>query len=261
MKLVFSRPSINYVNLKSGVGIIAGGPYYCAMGNLALAEADCIHAFSKINVDRLVSLTQDFADKGWIDDPSHLSSHKAYIFSGALDTVVNQDVVLASEQYLGRYLSSNNIVADYNLQAEHCMPTLTYGEACEVLSSPYIGDCSFDGAGKIFETLYGDMTAPPSPTSFSSSSLYSFSQTPLIPYLPSLSSIAEEGFIYIPSSCLEDRECNLHVALHGCNQVLLINFSLSHKLHLSLLSFFDSEPVCWGGWRCMGHEWRVQRLG
>ena len=51
--------------------------------------------------------------------------------------------------YYENYVNSTStIVAEFDIEAEHCLPTLNYGEACSVKMSPYIGKCNYDGAGK-----------------------------------------------------------------------------------------------------------------
>ena len=40
------------------------------------------------------------------------------------------------------------------IYVEHCLPTVNYGEVCDTLSSPYLGNCKYDGAGAALNTLY-----------------------------------------------------------------------------------------------------------
>jgi hypothetical protein len=65
-------------------------------------------------------------------------------------------VVKTLEDYYGGFLtSSSQITTKYNLAAQHCIPTLNYGETCTLKASPYIGDCSYEGAGTALQTFYG----------------------------------------------------------------------------------------------------------
>jgi hypothetical protein len=41
------------------------------------------------------------------------------------------------ETYYSSFVGASNIVADYNIEAEHCLPTLSYGENCKTLLSRY----------------------------------------------------------------------------------------------------------------------------
>lgn len=53
--------------------------------------------------------------------------------------------------YYENYVNSSGITTEFDIAAEHCLPTLNYGEQCSVKKSPYIGKCNYDGAGRIFD--------------------------------------------------------------------------------------------------------------
>jgi len=76
------------------------------------------------------------------------------LFSGTEDSVVHPEVMASLLTYYEAFIPANNITSDFNFDAEHCLPTLDYGEDCTTLSSPYIGDCNYDGAGHAFNVLY-----------------------------------------------------------------------------------------------------------
>src|SRR5438105_12190929 len=84
-------------SIVKGAGIVAGGPYYCAQGNLGTATAVCTCttfaplcrvADGATDVNALVQATEKFAQKADIDASSNLSNHRVFLFSGALDTKV-----------------------------------------------------------------------------------------------------------------------------------------------------------------------------
>lgn len=106
-------------------------------------------------VDKLISLTKTDYATGFIDNPQNLQDSKVYLFSGTEDSVVHQDVMASLLQYYEAWIPASNIVADFDFEAEHCIPTPDYGEACTTLSSPYIGNCGYSGAGHAFNQLYG----------------------------------------------------------------------------------------------------------
>jgi hypothetical protein len=120
-----------------------------------------------------------------------------------------------AETYLGNYLSKENVESDYKLDAEHCMPTLNYGEPCTRLESPYLGDCSYDGAGSLLQSLYDDIG---SRGTIDSDNYFSFDQASFISGTPSAASMDSTGYLYIPTSCQNGETCKLHIALHGCEQ-------------------------------------------
>ena len=90
---------------------------------------------------KLIDLTYEDEQLGYIDSTSNLRDDNVYLFSGKLDTVVDPSVVKVLEQYYGMFVEPDKIITNYMVEAEHCMPTLDYleGEECSLLSSPYIG--------------------------------------------------------------------------------------------------------------------------
>lgn len=211
---------VSWSSIFNGAAIFAGGPFYCAKGNFGIAESLCMDGtFGGPQVEELVSLTLTDEALGYIDTTRNLKDDPVYLFSGKDDSVVDPSVVKALHDYYAHFLP--NIVADYNVEAEHCIPTLNYleGEACSTLSSPYIGNCKFDGAGAALNVM-SRKTHLEAPVAWLESNLYSFSQLPYIPTKGSkTSSIGDTGYIYIPSKCTT-QTCDLHISLHGCEQNL-----------------------------------------
>lgn len=205
---------IAYSSVVNGSAVFAGGPYYCAEGNLMNAEYKCMKTMNGLpDVTRLIGLTNDFALSGKIDKVENLKDDRVYLFSGTADTVVKSDVMHSLQSYYNVYVQPYNIVADFNVKAEHCLPTLNYGEACATLGSPYIGKCGFDGAGVALKTLYGDLTDA---TTAVTKNLMTFSQKEFIKTTGT--SLADTGYIYVPTACQSGSTCHLHVAFHGCEQ-------------------------------------------
>jgi len=176
------------------------------------------------DVDALISLTHTDYTLGLVDNPDNLKNDKVYLFSGKDDTIVDPAVVHALQSYYSAFVSTNNIVADYNIEAEHCLPTLNYGEACATLASPYLGKCEFDGAGQAFKNLYGQGLRTGTAVA---SNLLSFDQTPF--FSSKFASIGDVGYIYVPTACAaaassssssSSSACRLHVSFHGCEQNL-----------------------------------------
>eukprot|EP01031_Cornospumella_fuschlensis_P031092 gene31092-37575_t len=176
----------------NGSAIFAGGPFYCAEGNLAYAENKCMKTYMGLpNVNNLVVLTNNDYRDGFIDNPANLHDDRVYVFSGEDDSVVDPKVVHSLETYYQAYVQTSNIVADFAVQAEHCFPTLDFGESCATLSSPYIGKCNFDGAKSALSTIYGSLNAR---TTAKAANLMSFSQKPY--FTDSKASIDDTGYIY-----------------------------------------------------------------
>jgi hypothetical protein len=166
------------------------------------------------DIPYLLSVTKEYENTHLVDNTRNLFDDRVYLFSGKDDSVVSQTVVQSLETYYKSYIPSSNIVRDYNFNAEHCFPTLNYGEQCTTLSSPYIGKCNFDGAKAALSTLYGNSLK--AKTTMINANLMRFNQ---IPYWPdSYTSLAENGYIYVPTSCQKGETCHLHISLHGCEQ-------------------------------------------
>jgi len=183
------------------------------------AEELCMYALmGGPQTSKLITYTSQQAAAGTIDNPSNLADDKVFLFSGSKDTVVNPKVMHALEDYYTNYMSASNIASDFTLSAQHCLPTLNYGEKCDIKMSPYIGKCDYDGAGKAFQTMYG--TNLKTAGAAVSSNLYKFDQTPYYPKgtTSSSSSLDTTGYIYIPTACANGEVCKLHMSFHGCSQ-------------------------------------------
>ena len=205
----------------NGSAIFAGGPFYCAEGNVVYAENKCMSTtLGGPETEKLIGLTREDWALGFVDNPDvHLKNDRIYLFSGAGDTIVDQKVMHSLEQYYGTFIPSpGNLVADFNVDAEHCLPTVDYGEECETLSSPYIGKCAFDGAGTALQHIFGEEELKKPSGTFVKANLQSFDQTPFFSAaIPA--SIGEEGYIYTPTACQNGNvKCRLHVSFHGCEQ-------------------------------------------
>lgn len=206
---------VAYSKTVNGSAIFAGGPFYCAQNDLMTAQYKCMKTYQGLpNVNQLVSLTENDAKLGVIDPVDNMKNDRVYLFSGSGDTVVDPKVMHSLQTYYNYFVDPSAIVADYNVNAEHCFPTDgTYGEACATLSSPYIGKCNFDGAEPALKTLFGqDLTKGVAVAA----NLMKFSQTPYIKGTGT--SLDEYGYIYVPTACANGATCHLHLSFHGCLQ-------------------------------------------
>jgi predicted esterase len=133
---------ISFSSTIQGAALFAGGPFYCAESTILNAETRCMNGSGGgPQVSKLVDLTYTDEKLGDVDPLSNLRDDHVYIFSGKLDTVVEPSVVKALEKYYEAFVPVGNIVTEYALAAEHCIPSLDYsaGEECDLLSTPYIG--------------------------------------------------------------------------------------------------------------------------
>jgi hypothetical protein len=117
--------------------------------------------------------------------------------------------------YYATYMSAGSIeYVNRRPGTSHTMPTLTYGTSCDESMSPYIGNCSYDGAGLALAQIYG--TLNPAATTLSGT-IVTLSQGQFISN-PSSHSLADDAYAYVPASCLSGQTCRVHVAFHGCEQ-------------------------------------------
>jgi poly(3-hydroxybutyrate) depolymerase len=198
-----------------GVGVFAGGPYMCAGHSNYTA---CMYN-ATIGSGALSTMQSDLNNwSGTSNDPlSNVARQKVYLWVGANDTTVGPNPMMAV-----RTQDTNNGVTAANLSwnelsgAAHTFPTDFAGtgdNACGTAASPYISNCSYDGAKALFTLFYGTLVARNDAPA--AGNYLQFDQTP---YIASNPGMASTGWIYVPSDCAGGTTCRLHVALHGCLQ-------------------------------------------
>jgi len=204
---------VAYSSVFKGVGVFAGGTFDCAgtanytscMYNQALSPSGAVSTM-----------------KSWsgtsIDATSNIARQKVYIFVGSSDTTVGPnitDAVNAMYTTSGAFVSAANVKYDKLSGAAHTFPTDFAGtgdNACSSASSPYISNCSYDGAGNVLQWIYGTLNARNNGTL--GGSLISFDQSAFI----TGNGMDTTGYLYVPAACASGAQCKLHVALHGCMQ-------------------------------------------
>lgn len=191
----------------SGVGVIAGGPYYCAQGSLVTALYNCMTPGAWTPVPRTEftqATVEALAKLGRIDPLQNLSGARAWLFTGTQDRIVYPQVVKELQRFYESRGAKTVLVADR--PAGHAMVTQAQGGACAASETPFINACNYDAAGELLRHLLGRLEAP--------------SQEPagrLLKFAQATESMAEEGFVYVPKPC-EGGGCRVHVAFHGCRQ-------------------------------------------
>jgi len=194
-----------------GVGIVAGGPYWCAQGYVTNAVTTCMTIPSGIILSTLESKASSWASSGSIASLSNLKNHRAYIFSGTQDRTVYPGVVeKLKTMYEDWGLAS--IVSDFSTGAGHSFPTDDFGNPCGTTASPYITNCNYDGAGKILETIYGKLRPRVQPIAGNLKKMdiskFTGGSSP--------GSIGMDATMYYYSPQYCNGNCTVHLALHGC---------------------------------------------
>jgi poly(3-hydroxybutyrate) depolymerase len=204
-----------YSSTFSGVGVFAGGPYNCASHNNYTA---CMYN-ATISSAQLSTMQTDI--NNWsgnqIDAKSNVAAQKVYLWVGSSDTTVGPNPMNAvNTQYQNNGVTTANLQYVNQSGAAHTFPTdfdSTGNNACGTAASPYISNCSYDGAKALFTKLYGTLNARNN--SPAAGNYIQFDQTP---YTSSNPGMETTGWIYVPANCASGAQCKLHVALHGCLQ-------------------------------------------
>ncbi|MGA9598702.1 MAG: PHB depolymerase family esterase [Methylocystis sp.] len=233
-----------------GVGVVAGGPYWCAEGELIklpyglfsavllvpeswlAAQAStwrALHPCMKGPPPELSVLFQKADAKATsfeIDDPlQNISRQKIYLFHGYNDKVVAKSVTDAAADFYRHYLGDaarGNLYYQTALGAGHSLvvagePKASSLNACNANESPYIDECGYDQAGIILQHIYGALN-PPNRGQLSGA-IKPFDQSPYArPDVPGAQSLDTTGYVYVPKDCENGESCRIHIALHGCKQ-------------------------------------------
>lgn len=206
---------IAYSSTFKGVGVFAAGPYMCAGHNNYTA---CMYnaSISSAQLTTMQNSLNSYSASGAIDNKSNIAGQKVYLFIGTSDTTVGQNPVTALKtQY------TNNGVAAANMQhvvrsgASHTFPTdfdSTGNNGCGSAASPYISNCSYDGAKAVLEQFYGPLN--PRNNAPAAGNYIQFNQS----QFTSNPGMAATGWLYVPANCASGAQCKVHVALHGCQQ-------------------------------------------
>lgn len=83
---------VAYSSVFSGVGLVAGNPYWCAQGSTIAATGTCMTKPQNIVVGELTTQTTRYASSGDIDPTNNMYNDRVFILGGTLDTAVVQGV-------------------------------------------------------------------------------------------------------------------------------------------------------------------------
>ena len=221
---------VSWSSIVKGVGVIAGGPYYCAqgtatdglLGNLGpslTATGPCMKGPPPA-LEPLFEKTDEWARRGDIDDPRNIANQRIYVFAGYNDSIVNPKVGEAAYRFYLHYLggrNDGNMFYQGAIGAGHSQVTADYGQPCNKNEGDFIDRCNYDQAGIILQHTYGALN--PKNRGTLSGKLVAFDQRELTsPEAPASYSMAETGYVYVPASCAARQPCRVHIALHGCKQ-------------------------------------------
>lgn len=196
-----------------GVGIVAGGPYHCAQGDVQVALSECMTG-EGLNIEPLIGFTREAGAAGDIAPVTELDSARVWIFHSPADSVVSPAAGRALRDFYRAFVAADQVAFVDDVETAHGWPTLDAGAACMEWGGDYINDCDYDTAGAILQHLYGDLNARDP-----QAKPENLVETDMSAYFGSGSHVAETGYLYVPDSCRGNPgDCSLHIAFHGCVQ-------------------------------------------
>ncbi|MCU7555314.1 polyhydroxybutyrate depolymerase [Alteromonas sp. ASW11-19] len=205
---------IAYSDWVKGAGIIAAGPYYCGQNDITTALSQCVNKMdSPVDLPALSAQMQDWAKAGKVAALDNLKDSKVWLLHGTADARIISEVSdLLHEQYQS-LLTADNLTYVNDKPFAHLFPTLENGGSCTTSEAPFIGNCEYDAAGNMLQFIAGDLQQPDDNLS---GKVYAFNQHQLAG--DHAKTLADNGFVYVPKSCEDGENCEVHVSFHGCNQ-------------------------------------------
>jgi hypothetical protein len=211
-----------------GVGVLAGGPYDCAQGNLQQASTRCscvappwcstptpsVLAFQSANRASGKAAVEQ------IDPLKNLKAQRVWLFSGGKDkTVPAANVEAVALFYVAQMKLPRSKLRHRSIaRAGHGLPVLPKpagAAACSDSVYPFLTDCLFDAAGDLLKWLYpGSVVSGQT----NAGQLLEFDQRMYAAGL-GYTGLGDTGYVYVPNACAAaGAACRLHIVFHGCRQ-------------------------------------------
>jgi poly(3-hydroxybutyrate) depolymerase len=225
---------VAWSSIIKGVGVVAGGPYYCAQAKASdiftdftapiIAAAGPCMSGPLADLKPMTDAVAHNAAEAAIDSPDNIKRQKVYLFHGYNDSVVAKAVTDATARFYQAYLGEaarGNLFYQDTLGAGHSFVVTDQPDekldACPANKKPFIDQCGYDQAGIILQHIYGVLN-PPTRGPLGGvikdfdQSLYTGAD------IPGALSMGDKGYAFVPKACEEGPACRVHVALHGCLQ-------------------------------------------
>jgi poly(3-hydroxybutyrate) depolymerase len=215
--------SVAYSARIAGVGIVAGGPFFCAgLGGLSgpehflvTATSECMNSPGPAPKGAAAwQAAQRFAKENEIDPVENITRQRVYIFTGAADSVVLSKVVAQTRAfYQDAGVPGQQIKYIDYVNAGHALLTANGKDAaCSANAAPNLNNCGFIQSHDILRQLYGDLQPPSKKLS---GELVDFDQTEFAK--GGYTGLSDVGHMYVPAACRKE-SCRVHVVFHGCTQ-------------------------------------------
>ncbi len=212
----------------SGVAVLAGGPFDCALGDLVQASTRCSCVAGLVcstPTPALLALQSANRARGkaavkQVDSLDNLKRQRVWLFAGGLDATVPAANVDALRLFYETHMKLPRSQLRYQrvAQSGHGMPVSPKpadGVACAATQYPFLNDCALDAAGDLLQWLYPGTVARGTDAA---GQLVAFDQRPYGAGL-GYTGLGDTGYVFIPSACNQaGSHCRLHVVFHGCRQ-------------------------------------------
>ncbi|MGY1680660.1 extracellular catalytic domain type 2 short-chain-length polyhydroxyalkanoate depolymerase [Geodermatophilus sp. SYSU D01176] len=218
---------VAYSSRFDGAAVVAAGPYWCAMGNVAVALYACADSTLPRDLSLQYAKTAEYERDGKIDPTANLATMPTWLFHGTQDPTVERPVaddLAAYYRHYGTPLAYQSAIA-----AGHGWVSPLGPVACGATGAPYINDCSpYDAQAESLRVMFGSVQAPN--TGRPRGTVTEFSQDPYaVPPSPGVGDVTRTGaaaigmgstgYLYTPRDCTRPNAgCTVVVALHGCQQ-------------------------------------------
>lgn len=230
---------IAYSSMVSGAAILAGGPYWCAKGQVVDALNRCMDTKggAPLVSDSLAEATRRERE-GRIDGLKNLTDDRLFLLSGTADRTVLPVMTQRLKDFYQKLAVPSMMVID-RLPVGHAFPTEDFGNPCEDPSTPpYISNCGRDIAGELLSHVMGKKLTK---GQVQDGRVFSFPQAQGVD--PQGISLAKTGFAYVPEACeKKQNECHLHVAFHGCRQTT-DDIGMDYVLHTGYNAWAEGSRI------------------
>ncbi len=218
---------VAYSSRFDGAAVVSAGPYWCAMGDVAVALYACADSTLPRELSLQYAKTAEYERDGKIDPTANLATMPTWLFHGSQDPTVKRPVaddLAAYYRHYGTPLTYQSAIA-----AGHGWISPLGPIACGETGPPYINDCSpYDAQAESLRVVLGSVEAPN--TGKPRGTVTEFSQDPYaVPASPGIGDVTRTGaaaigmgstgYLYTPRDCTRNNAgCKVVVALHGCQQ-------------------------------------------
>jgi poly(3-hydroxybutyrate) depolymerase len=201
-----------------GSGLIAGGPYYCAEGNIATALKNCVSSNEdNIDIANLAKTIERYQNTQKTAKSEHNKQDKVWLLHGTLDTKISREVADKLAAQANTLFASKNIQYIKDKPFSHLMPTLNQGGNCTESSTPFIGNCNYDAAGEMLKHIARIKRDKSTKSNEQlSQQLITFKQADFADEFAD--TLGEQAYLFVPENCKRNEQCSIHISFHGCNQ-------------------------------------------